>query len=115
MRSQWKGENISYKLYKRYKKNEDEKQITETEVETEAPTESPMKDKTASGVHYIWERSCTILEEFEGLTLYVYNGRKFIPIIVTSDMVGHKLGEFAPTRQPCIYKKKEKNKKKKKK
>jgi small subunit ribosomal protein S19 len=45
-----------------------------------------------------WSRSSTITPEFVGHTLAVHNGNKFIPIFVTENMVGHKLGEFAPTR-----------------
>jgi small subunit ribosomal protein S19 len=45
-----------------------------------------------------WSRRSTILPEFVGLTFAVHNGRKFVPVFVTENMVGHKLGEFAPTR-----------------
>lgn len=45
-----------------------------------------------------WSRRSTIIPDFIGLTFSVHNGRKFIPIFVTENMVGHKLGEFAPTR-----------------
>ena len=45
-----------------------------------------------------WSRRSTIVPEMVGLTLAVHNGRKFIPVFVTEDMVGHKLGEFSPTR-----------------
>ena len=45
-----------------------------------------------------WSRRSTILPEFIGLTFAVHNGRKFLPVFVTEDMVGHKLGEFSPTR-----------------
>jgi len=45
-----------------------------------------------------WSRRSTVLPEFVGLTFAVHNGRKFLPVFVTEDMVGHKLGEFAPTR-----------------
>jgi len=45
-----------------------------------------------------WSRRSTILPEFVGLTFAVHNGRKFLPVFVSEDMVGHKLGEFAPTR-----------------
>ena len=45
-----------------------------------------------------WSRRSTILPEFVGHTFAVHNGRKFIPVYVTENMVGHKLGEFAPTR-----------------
>jgi small subunit ribosomal protein S19 len=45
-----------------------------------------------------WSRRSTILPTFVGLTFQVHNGNKFIPVYVTEEMVGHKLGEFAPTR-----------------
>ncbi len=45
-----------------------------------------------------WSRRSTILPEFVGLTFAVHNGNKFIPVYVSENMVGHKLGEFAPTR-----------------
>lgn len=45
-----------------------------------------------------WSRSSTILPEFVGHTFAVHNGNKFVPVYVTENMVGHKLGEFAPTR-----------------
>jgi small subunit ribosomal protein S19 len=45
-----------------------------------------------------WSRRSTITPEFIGLTLAVHNGKKFIPVYVTENMVGHKLGEFSPTR-----------------
>ena len=47
----------------------------------------------------IWSRKSTILPQFVGLNFGVHNGQKFIPVLVTEDMVGHKFGEFAPTRQ----------------
>ena len=46
-----------------------------------------------------WSRRSTITPEFIGHTLGVHNGKKFIPVYVTENMVGHKLGEFSPTRQ----------------
>jgi small subunit ribosomal protein S19 len=45
-----------------------------------------------------WSRRSTILPQFVGLTFQVHNGNKFIPVTVSEEMVGHKLGEFAPTR-----------------
>ncbi len=45
-----------------------------------------------------WSRRSTIIPDFVGVTFSVHNGRKFIPVLVTEEMVGHKLGEFAPTR-----------------
>ena len=45
-----------------------------------------------------WSRRSTITPEFIGLTLAVHNGKKFIPVYITENMVGHKLGEFSPTR-----------------
>ena len=45
-----------------------------------------------------WSRRSTILPDFVGLTFSVYNGKQFLPVYVTENMVGHKLGEFSPTR-----------------
>jgi small subunit ribosomal protein S19 len=45
-----------------------------------------------------WARDCTIVPEFVGQTFLVHNGKQFMKLFVTEDMVGHKLGEFAPTR-----------------
>ncbi len=45
-----------------------------------------------------WSRRSTILPQFVGVTFGVHNGKKFVPVFVTENMVGHKLGEFAPTR-----------------
>jgi small subunit ribosomal protein S19 len=53
------------------------------------------KDRT---VIKTWSRRSTIIPEMVGLTVAVHNGKKFIPIYITENMVGHKLGEFAPTR-----------------
>ena len=55
----------------------------------------------ASGRHdpiKTWSRRSTIIPDFVGVTFAVHNGRKFIPVFVTEEMIGHKLGEFAPTR-----------------
>ena len=46
----------------------------------------------------IWSRRSTVLPQFVGLTFGVYNGQKFVPVLVTENMVGHKFGEFSPTR-----------------
>ena len=46
----------------------------------------------------IWSRRSTVLPQFVGLTFGVYNGHKHIPVLVSEDMIGHKFGEFAPTR-----------------
>ena len=46
----------------------------------------------------IWSRRSTILPQFVGLTFAVHNGKKFVPVLVTDQMIGHKFGEFAPTR-----------------
>jgi small subunit ribosomal protein S19 len=46
----------------------------------------------------IWSRRSTVLPQFVGLTFGVYNGQKHIPVVVSEDMIGHKFGEFSPTR-----------------
>ena len=53
---------------------------------------------TRGGPIKTWSRRSTILPQFVGLTFTVYNGKKFVPVSVNEDMVGMKLGEFAPTR-----------------
>lgn len=60
-------------------------------IETAIATKSKTVIKT-------WSRRSTILPEAVGLTFAVHNGRKFVPVFVSENMVGHKLGEFAPTR-----------------
>ena len=56
------------------------------------------RQSTRSDLIKTWSRRSTIVPEFVGLTFAVYNGHKFLPVYVTENMVGHKLGEFAPTR-----------------
>jgi len=57
-----------------------------------------MNEKNEKVVIKTWSRSSTIFPEMVGHTIAVYDGRKHVPVYVTEDMVGHKLGEFAPTR-----------------
>lgn len=56
------------------------------------------KEGSHRGPIKTWARRSTILPEMVGLTFAVHNGKKFLPVFVTENMVGHKLGEFAPTR-----------------
>ena len=57
-----------------------------------------MNEKGEKNVLNTWSRASTIFPEFVGHTIAVHDGRKHVPVYVTEDMVGHKLGEFAPTR-----------------
>lgn len=57
-----------------------------------------MNEANKKTVIQTWSRRSTIFPEFVGHTIAVYNGREHVPVYVTEDMVGHKLGEFAPTR-----------------
>ena len=57
-----------------------------------------MNNKNEKKVIKTWSRSSTVFPEFIGHTIAVHDGRKHVPVYVTEDMVGHKLGEFAPTR-----------------
>lgn len=57
-----------------------------------------MNEKNEKKVLKTWSRSSTIFPSFVGHTIAVYDGRKHVPVYVQEDMVGHKLGEFAPTR-----------------
>ena len=56
------------------------------------------RDTGSTMLIMVWTRACTIVPEFVGTTFEVHNGKTFIKVYVTEDMVGHKLGEFAPTR-----------------
>ena len=76
-RSVWKGPYFDVTLFKKVKKSKEES------------SKSPIKT---------WSRRSTIIPDFVGVTISVYNGKTFIPVYVTEDMVGHKLGEFSPTR-----------------
>lgn len=67
----------------------DEKLLIKVQKAAKANDKKPIKT---------WARRSTITPEFVGLTLSVYNGKKFLPVYVTENMVGHKVGEFAPTR-----------------
>ena len=58
-----------------------------------------MNQANEKRVHKTWSRRSTIIPEMVGHTIAVHNGKKFIPVYVQENMVGHKLGEFAPTRQ----------------
>ncbi len=63
-----------------------------------AKAEAAQDAGSRAGPIKTWSRRSTILPQFVGLTFNVYNGHKFIPVSVSEEMVGHKLGEFAPTR-----------------
>ena len=60
--------------------------------------ESLSGSRGGRGVVKTWSRRSTIIPEFVGYTIAVHNGKKFIPVYISENMVGHKLGEFAPTR-----------------
>ncbi|MGC9326451.1 MAG: 30S ribosomal protein S19 [Candidatus Hinthialibacter sp.] len=57
-----------------------------------------MNEKNEKKVVRTWNRSCTVIPEMVGHTIAVHNGKKFVPVFLTENMVGHKLGEFSPTR-----------------
>jgi len=59
---------------------------------------SAMNEVNEKKIFKSWSRRSTIIPEFIGHTIAVHNGRKFIPVYITENMVGHKLGEFSPTR-----------------
>ena len=77
-RSVWKGPFVEESLIKKVEKYKRD------------PHKKPIKT---------WSRKSTIIPDFVGVSFLIYNGKKFIPITISEDMVGHKLGEFAPTRQ----------------
>lgn len=73
-----------------------------------------MNDKNEKRVLKTWSRASTIFPQMVGHTIAVHDGRKHVPIYITEDMVGHKLGEFAPTRTYRGHSKSEKSSKLKK-
>ena len=77
-RSVWKGPFVDPSLLKKVEK-----------LKTQS---NPTPIKT-------WSRKSTVIPEFVGISFLIYNGKKFIPIKISEEMVGHKLGEFSPTRQ----------------
>ena len=71
------------------------------DVLRDAPTRKGQDGERGGGRNEVirtWSRRSTIFPQFVGLTFGVYNGHKFIPVLVTENMIGHKFGEFAPTR-----------------
>ena len=58
----------------------------------------------------VWSRSLKVVEKLVGIRLRVYNGKEFIPLLILPEMLGHKLGEFVPTRARYEFKKKKKKK-----
>ena len=77
-RSVWKGPFVDPSLIKKVEK---------------------LKDKSSKLPIKTWSRKSTIIPDFVGFSFLVHNGRKYIPVTVSEEMVGHKLGEFSPTRQ----------------
>ena len=77
-RSVWKGPFVDPSLLKKVEK---------------------LKGQSNAAPIKTWSRKSTIIPEFVGLSFLIYNGKKFIPIKISDEMVGHKLGEFSPTRQ----------------
>lgn len=67
-----------------------------------------LNEESKKSVVKTWSRRSTVLPEFIGHTFSVHNGHKFVPVFVTENMVGHKLGEFAPTRTYRGHKEKKK-------
>ena len=68
------------------------------DADLEEKVAAALKDGSGRRAVKTWSRRSTILPEFVGANIMVHNGHKFIPVYVTDNMVGHKLGEFAPTR-----------------
>ena len=79
-RAVWKGPFVEESLIKKIEKQQNQNQGNRKPIKT-------------------WSRKSTIIPEFVGFSFLIYNGKKFIPLTISEDMVGHKLGEFAPTRQ----------------
>lgn len=90
-RSKWKGQHIDQFLLKKL---------------THIQEISVKHKKKQNYVIRTWSRRSTITEDFIGYTFQIHNGKNFKNITINTDMVGHKLGEFALTRKPLVHKKK---------
>ena len=78
-RAVWKGPFVEESLIKKIENQQNQNQGNRKPIKT-------------------WSRKSTIIPEFVGFSFLIHNGKKFIPLTISEDMVGHKLGEFAPTR-----------------
>ncbi len=96
-RSIWKGPFLDYHYYKKLLRI--------------LISSSKSKKKNQTNRMTLWSRRSVILPECIGIHINLYNGKKFVPILITEEMVGHKLGEFAPTRVRPTHKVKTKEKK----
>lgn len=88
-RSIWKGPFIDGYLLEKIKKIESSNDNKDT-----SSSKKPIK---------IWSRRSMIIPEFVGFNFHIYNGKGFIRLLVTEDMIGHKFGEFASTRKKCVH------------
>jgi small subunit ribosomal protein S19 len=89
-RSVWKGHFLDYHLFKKLKK---------ASLQQKGAKKRNQQKKLT-----LWSRRSVILPQTIGFKVNLYNGKKFVPIIITEEMVGHKLGEFVPTRARLTHK-----------
>jgi len=90
-RSLWKGPFIDYHIFKKLRK-------------VARQQDKGVKKKNRQKSLTLWSRRSVILPQTIGFKVNLYNGRKFIPIVISEEMVGHKLGEFVPTRVRLTHK-----------
>jgi len=92
-RSLWKGPFIDYHIFKKLRK-----------VALEKGKEKGSKKKKRQKSLTLWSRRSVVLPQTIGFKVNLYNGKKFVPIVISEEMVGHKLGEFVPTRARLTHK-----------
>jgi len=90
-RSLWKGPFIDYHVFKKLRK-------------AARQQDKGVKKKNRQKSLTLWSRRSVILPQTIGFKVNLYNGRKFVPIVISEEMVGHKLGEFVPTRARLTHK-----------
>lgn len=92
-RSVWKGPFLDYHLFKKLRK---------ATLHKESKTRKRQKQIT------LWSRRSVIIPQIIGFKVNLYNGKKFVPFIISEEMIGHKMGEFVPTRSRVTHKAKTK-------
>jgi len=107
MRSIWKGPFVQRKLWNL--RNQIQYEIKQR-INPDASNTTNFSDfdETFKRRHKIWARGSMILPQFVGLKFSIHNGKDWIPLTISEDMIGHRFGEFAPTRKPTIHKEKTK-------
>jgi len=110
MRSLWKGPFVDHFLLRFLDEQTGRDVENATDKENSFPTVNDRSLLLLKNRKNIWSRRSLVVPQFVGIHFAVHNGKRFVPLTVTEDIVGHKFGEFAVTRKRPVHKKKSKKK-----